>query len=106
MFMGVAPDETPLERRLRLQRDLEDKAAQYRLYLRTSAAGLEFGLSVIVGVLIGFYVDRWLGSAPLGLFLGLGFGLAAGGRTLYRMTKKALAEGEAEEALARDVERS
>ena len=88
--MGAPPNETPLERRLRVQRDVQDKAAQYRLYMKTSAAGLEFGLCVVVGVLLGYFADRYFGSGPWGLFVGLGFGLAAGIRTLYRIAKSAM----------------
>lgn len=90
--------ESQLERRLRVQREMEERAAQYRLYLRTSASGLEFGLSVVVGVLAGYFIDRWLDSAPVGLLVGLGFGMAAGIRTLVRMARKTLAEGDDEDS--------
>lgn len=93
---GTEP-ETHLERRLRIQRETEEKAAQYRLYMRTSAAGLEFGLSVVIGALMGYFGDRYFDSAPFGLVLGLGFGMAAGIRSLMRITKKVLRDHEATE---------
>ena len=109
--MRAPAHETSLERRLRVQREVQEKAAQYRLYLRTSAAGLEFGLSIVVGVLIGYGADRYLGSAPWGLLLGLAAGLAAGIRGLYRMVQQnlasdddvAAAEDEAAASERRDV---
>lgn len=92
--MGAPENETPLERRLRVQREVAEKAEQYRLYLRTSAAGLEFGLAIAVGALLGYFADRWLETGPWGLFIGLGFGLAASIRTLYHVTRKSMADDE------------
>ena len=96
---GTEP-ETSLERRLRIQRETEEKAAQYRLYMRTSAAGMEFGLSVVIGALMGYFLDRHFESGPLCLVLGLGFGMAAGIRSLMRITRKVLRDHQASEGEA------
>lgn len=39
-------------------------------------AALEAVFAILIGILGGYYVDRWLGSAPVGLLVGLliGFG--------------------------------
>ena len=50
--------------------------------------GLEVGLSVVVGFLIGTWMDEWLKTAPWFLII---FGLAgiiAGYRSMFRMVKR------------------
>ena len=39
--------------------------------------GAEFGASVFVGLLLGLGIDKFFGTAPWGLLIMLGFGLAA-----------------------------
>jgi ATP synthase protein I len=39
---------------------------------------------VIVGLAAGYFADRWLGTQPWLLLLGLGFGIAAAAWNLYR----------------------
>ena len=39
---------------------------------------------LLVGTLLGVMLDRWLGTAPLFLLLGIGIGFAAGLRNLAR----------------------
>ncbi len=48
--------------------------------LQFSTIGLEMGLSVVLGLLIGNYLDRWLNTGPwmLVLFLLLGFAASIG----------------------------
>jgi len=67
----------------------EDKAAMYRVYARQSVLGLEVGLSVVVGVLLGVWADKYFGSAPWGLLAGLFIGIAAGIRKLVQLVKQA-----------------
>ncbi len=60
----------------------------FRNLLYYSTLGLEMGLSVAVGVGIGYYLDKWLGTQPWLLILFLFFGIAAGFRNLYRALKR------------------
>jgi ATP synthase protein I len=53
-----------------------------------STLGLEMGLAVAVGVGIGYYLDKWLGTTPWLLILFLFFGIVAGFRSLYRALKR------------------
>lgn len=62
----------------------QDRKAFFRELGRYSALGLEMALSVVIGLGIGYYLDKWLGTAPWLMVLWIGFGFAAGVRSLYR----------------------
>ena len=61
---------------------------RYRKYLRLSTVGLELGLSVIIGLLIGQWLDKKFDTEPWLLLLFLLFGLVAGFRSLFRLLKE------------------
>jgi hypothetical protein len=44
--------------------DRQDRKAFYRELGRYSALGFEMALSVVIGLGIGYYLDKWLGTAP------------------------------------------
>lgn len=58
-----------------------------RKYLRLSTVGLELGLSVLIGLFIGQYLDEWLGTEPWLLLLFLILGMAAGFRSIFRLLR-------------------
>ena len=68
--------------------------------LNASSVGLELGLSVAIGLLIGWWLDQHLGTQPWLMLLWLVFGLVAGFRGIFRAIKRAdrAAALEAEEA--------
>lgn len=51
--------------------------------------GLEFALSVLVGLFGGRWLDGWLGTGPWLSVCGFGFGVAAGFRALWRALQQA-----------------
>jgi ATP synthase protein I len=57
--------------------------------LSASSVGLELGLSVVIGVLIGIWLDGRLGTTPWLMLLWLGVGLAAGFRGVLRAVRRA-----------------
>ena len=57
--------------------------------LSLSSVGIEMGLSVIIGLLFGHWLDGKLGTAPGMMIVFLLFGCAAGGRAVWRAVKKA-----------------
>lgn len=57
--------------------------------LTMSAVGLEFGLSVIIGLLFGRWLDGKAGTDPWLMILFIVFGFAAGIRGLMRAMAKA-----------------
>ncbi|HEY7653557.1 MAG TPA: AtpZ/AtpI family protein [Methylomirabilota bacterium] len=42
---------------------------------------------VAVGLAVGYFADRWLGTSPWLLLIGLGFGIAAAALNFYRTIK-------------------
>lgn len=60
---------------------------RFRRYLRFSTVGLELGLSVMIGLFVGQFLDKRLGTEPWLLLLCLLLGMFAGFRSLYRALK-------------------
>ena len=51
---------------------------------RAGWIGITLVVSTVVGLAGGYYLDRWLGTAPWLTMIGLGFGIAAGFVNLFR----------------------
>lgn len=47
----------------------------------------EFASAILVGGLLGYGIDYWLKSLPIGLIIGLGLGFAAGTMNIMRVAK-------------------
>ena len=54
-----------------------------------STVGISMVLAICLGTLIGYYLDKWLGTSPWLLLVFVGFGVAAAFRNLFVMYKKA-----------------
>ena len=54
-----------------------------------STVGMSMALAICLGALIGYYLDKWLGTSPWLLLVFLGFGVVAAFRNLFIMYKKA-----------------
>ncbi len=75
-----------------LTRSVIDPAARaahgaYR-NLSSASVGLELGISVVIGLLIGMYLDRYFGTTPWLMLAFLGFGFAAGFRGVLRAVRR------------------
>jgi ATP synthase protein I len=64
--------------------DKQDRRELFRELGRYSALGLEMALSVVIGLAIGYYLDKWLGTGPWLTVVWIALGFAAGVRSLYR----------------------
>lgn len=53
-----------------------------------SAIGIQFGVSIALGIWFGLYLDRKLGTAPIFFLILMLLGIAAGFVNLYRLTIK------------------
>ena len=64
--------------------DKQDRKELFRELGKYSALGLEMAISVVLGLAIGYYLDKWLGTSPWLTIVWIGLGFAAGVRSLYR----------------------
>jgi ATP synthase protein I len=83
---------------LKDQRKMSRKSAeQIKKGTSYSAGALEMGLSVVIGMTIGYWLDEVLGTAPWMALLWMTCGAVAGFRSLWRLAKRMEREAEAEE---------
>lgn len=54
-----------------------------------SSIGFALVVATVIGLAGGYWLDRWLGTAPWLMLIGLGFGIAAGFVNLFRSVKRA-----------------
>jgi ATP synthase protein I len=54
-----------------------------------SSIGMALVLATVIGLVAGYYADRWLGTKPWLTLLGLGLGIAAGFVNLFRSVNRA-----------------
>ena len=66
-----------------------------------STVGLDLALSVLVGLLGGRWLDRKLGTGHWLTMVGLGFGIAAGARAVWRALQSANREAEEQDRAER-----
>jgi F0F1-type ATP synthase assembly protein I len=64
-----------------------ESRAQMLTFGQVATVGLEMVLSVVVGYFAGRWLDGRLGTEPWLAYVGLGFGIAAGSRALYRVLR-------------------
>lgn len=62
-----------------------------------SGVGISLVASTLIGLFMGYYLDRWLGTAPWLTLLFLGFGIVAGFRNIFILTRRELRRQRKEE---------
>jgi ATP synthase protein I len=67
---------------------MAEPPSPWKRYLRFSSIGIELGLSVMIGLIGGQWLDRRFGTEPWLLLLGLLVGMAAGFTSVYRALKE------------------
>jgi F0F1-type ATP synthase assembly protein I len=91
----LVPGVVRASRRGRVHTSVAPTARKTRSYYETlslSSAGLELGLSVVIGALFGRWVDRQLGTEPLFMILLLCVGFGAGVRGVLRSARRAVSD--------------
>ena len=54
-----------------------------------TSIGMTLVLATVIGLVAGHYADRWLGTSPWLMLLGLALGIVAGFVSLFRVVKAA-----------------
>jgi F0F1-type ATP synthase assembly protein I len=70
---------------------------------RYGTVGLELALSILVGLLLGQWLDKKLHTHGVLTLIGLGYGLAAAVRVVWRALKQANRDAEDEERREREA---
>jgi len=70
-----------------------------------SSLGIMFALSIFIGLVVGIYLDKWLGTKPLMTLLFLVFGIISAFLSLYREIRK-LADQEDNGRIEDDISES
>lgn len=73
---------------------------QRRLLIKSmgflSGLGISMVAATLIGLAMGYYLDRWFDTAPWLTLVFLGFGIAAGFRNVYILTERELRRQQAE----------
>ncbi len=72
----------------------EDKKDVVKSLLSYSSLGLEMGLSVVIGIGIGYFLDYYFKTSPYLTIIFMLFGIVAAFKTIYMLLKKVKKEDE------------
>ena len=68
---------------------MADEPSPWRSLAMLASVGMTFVVATAGATIGGYFIDRWLGSTPWFTLIGIGVGVAAGFRGLFRSVKKA-----------------
>jgi ATP synthase protein I len=56
--------------------------------VNSASVGITLVVCTVIGLAAGYYADRWLGTSPWLMMIGLGVGIVAGFVNLFRATRR------------------
>ena len=75
----------------------EDKQQLYKSIGFLSSVGISLVASILIGLALGVYLDRWLDTRPMFTLIMLLIGVISGVRNVYILTTRELKRQELEE---------
>lgn len=75
----------------------EDKRQLYKSLGFLSSVGISLVASILIGLAMGIYLDRWLDTSPLFTLIMLLIGIISGFRNVYILTTRELKRQELED---------
>jgi ATP synthase protein I len=74
----------------------DDNKGVFKSFLSYSSLGLEMGLSVAIGIAMGYFLDKYFKTYPYLTVIFMFFGIGAAMKAVFRVWKKAQREEEDE----------
>ena len=74
----------------------EDKRQLFKTLGFLSSVGISMVAATFIGLGMGYYLDKWLGTTPWLTLIFLGFGIVSGFRNIYILTERELKRQEQE----------
>ena len=68
----------------------EDKRQLFKSLGFLSSVGISLVVSILIGLAMGYYLDRWLDTSPIFTLIMLVMGIISGFRNVYILTKREL----------------
>ncbi len=68
----------------------DDKRQLMKSLSFLSSLGISMVAASFIGLFIGIYLDKWLGTSPWMTLIWLGIGIASGFRNIFILTRRAL----------------
>ncbi len=68
---------------------MADEPSPWRSLAMLASVGMTFVVATAGATIGGYFLDRWLGTTPWFTLIGIGVGVAAGFRGLFRSVKRA-----------------
>jgi len=68
----------------------EDKRQLIKSLGFLSSVGISMVAATFIGLAMGYYLDKWLGTSPWLTLIFLGFGIVSGFRNIYILTEREL----------------
>ena len=75
----------------------EDKRQLIKSLGFLSSVGISMVVSCLIGLAMGYYLDKWLDTSPWLTIIMLGFGIASGFRNIFILTSRELRRQEKED---------
>jgi ATP synthase protein I len=75
----------------------DDKRQLIKSLSFLSSLGISMVAASFIGLFIGIYLDKWLGTSPWMTLIWLGIGIISGFRNIFILTRRALRDFEQEE---------
>jgi ATP synthase protein I len=76
---------------------VDDKRQLMKSLSFLSSLGISMVAASFIGLFIGIYLDKWLGTSPWMTLIWLGIGIISGFRNIFILTRRALRDIEQEE---------
>jgi ATP synthase protein I len=84
----------------------DDKRQLMRSLGFLSSLGISMVASSFIGLFIGYYLDKWLGTSPWMTLIWLVIGIISGFRNIFILTRRAVRELEQDEAQDQKIDES